>query len=54
MVLDRYTAKGLVQRGLASVKDVQARTKDGRTYAVSACVDVSGVDLVDKNGKVTG
>lgn len=50
VVLDSYTAKGLVQRGSATVTDVQARTKDGKTFAVTACVDVSKVDLVDGNG----
>ena len=50
VVLDSYTAKGLVQRGSASVADVQARTKDGKAFAVTACVDVSKVDLVDDNG----
>lgn len=50
VVLDSYTAKRLVQRGAASVTDVRARTKDGKTFAVSACVDVSNVDLVDGNG----
>lgn len=50
VVLDSYTAKGLLQQGSASVTDVQARTKDGKTFAVTACVDVSNVDLVDDNG----
>ena len=39
-----------MQRGTASVTDLQATSKDGKTFAVTACVDVRGVDLVDKNG----
>jgi broad specificity phosphatase PhoE len=50
VVLDTYVAKGLVQRGKALVTDVQAASKKGKTFAVTACVDVSGVDLVDKTG----
>lgn len=50
VVLDSYIAKGLVQRGRAVVTDVRATSKKGKTFAVTACVDVSGVDLVDKNG----
>lgn len=50
VVLDTYIASELVQKGRASVTDVQAKSKDGETFAVTACVDVSGVDLVDKDG----
>ncbi len=50
VVLDTYVAKGLVQRGRARVTEVRATSKKGKTFAVTACVDVSGIDLVDKNG----
>jgi len=53
VVLDTYLAKGLVQKGSASVTDVQATSDDGKTFTVTACVDVSGVDLVDKTGAST-
>ena len=36
--------------GRSRLTDVQATTKDGKTFTVTACVDVSGVDLVDKKG----
>ena len=51
MLLSTYAAKGLVQSGARrQLTDVVATTKDGKTFTVTACVDVSTVDLVDKNG----
>jgi hypothetical protein len=49
-LLSTYVAKGLVQRGTSSLTDVVAATKDGKRFTVSACVDVSTVDLVDQKG----
>ena len=50
VILGTYVAKGWVQKGAVVVTDVTASTKDGKTFTVSACVDVSGVDLVNKKG----
>ena len=33
------------------IRDAEAATKDGKTYTVSACLDVSAVDVVDAAGK---
>jgi hypothetical protein len=49
-LLGTYAARGLVQKGRVSLSDVQAMTKDGKRFTVSVCVDVSGVDLVNKQG----
>jgi len=49
-LLGTYAAKGLTQTGTSSLTDVQATTDDGKSFAVSACVDVSGVDLVNEQG----
>ncbi len=43
--------KGLTQQGLSVVRDAEAVTKDGKTYTVIACLDVSAVDVVDADGK---
>lgn len=43
--------KGLTQEGLSVVRDAEAATKDGKTYTVIACLDVSAVDVVDADGK---
>ena len=43
--------KGLTQNGLSVVRDAEAATKDGKTYTVIACLDVSAVDVVDADGK---
>lgn len=50
VILTTYTSNGWVQKGAVVVSDVKASTSNGHAFAVSACVDVSGVDLVDKNG----
>ena len=44
-------AQGLTQKGLSTVGDATAATKDGKTFTVSACLDVSAVDVVDASGK---
>ncbi|WP_353952482.1 hypothetical protein V6K52_03295 [Knoellia sp. S7-12] len=44
-------AQGLTQKGLSTVRDVEASSKDGKTFTVSACLDVSAVDVVDASGK---
>lgn len=49
--LGTYQAKGWTLTGQTSVTAPTATTKDGKTFAVSACVDVSNVNIVDKNGK---
>ncbi|GAA4402335.1 hypothetical protein GCM10023153_31370 [Ornithinibacter aureus] len=49
-LLGTYAAKGLTQTGRSSLTDLQATTDDGKSFAVSACVDVSGVDLVNEQG----
>ena len=50
IALGTYAAKGWVQTGSAVVSDVTATSKDGKTFTVTACVDVSGIDFVDENG----
>ncbi len=49
--LGTYQAKGWTLTGQTSVTSPTATTKDGKTFAVSACVDVSNVNIVDKAGK---
>ena len=49
-LLGTYAAKGMTQTGTSALTDVQATTGDGKSFAVSACVDVSGVDLVNEQG----
>lgn len=44
-------AQGLTQVGLSTVKDVEASKRDDKTFTVSACLDVSAVDVVDVSGK---
>ena len=50
IALGTYAAKGWVQTGSAVVSDVTATSKDGKTFTVTACVDVSGIDFVDEKG----
>lgn len=50
IALGTYAAKGWVQTGSAVVSDVNATSKDGKTFTVTACVDVSGIDFVDEKG----
>jgi hypothetical protein len=53
-LLGTYAGEGFGADGhVLSVTDVQATSKDGKTFTVTACVDVSGVDLVDKTGAST-
>ena len=49
--LGTYQAKGWTLQGQTVVTSPAATTKDGKTFAVSACVDVSKVNIVDKAGK---
>jgi hypothetical protein len=49
--LGTYQAKGWTLQGRTVVTSPTATTKDGETFAVSACVDVSKVNIVDKAGK---
>ena len=50
IALGTYAAKGWVQSGTATLSDVTATSKDGKTFTVTACVNVSGIDFVDKKG----
>ncbi len=50
IALGTYAAKGWVQSGTAALSGVTASTKDGKTFSVTACVDVSGIDFVDEKG----
>lgn len=49
--LGTYQVKGWTLRGHTVVTAPTATTKDGKTFAVSACVDVSKVNIVDRAGK---
>lgn len=49
--LGTYQAKGWTLVGRTIVDSPTATTKDGETFAVSACIDVSKVNIVDKAGK---
>lgn len=49
--LSEYQAKEWKQVGLSAVRDAEAATKDGKTFTVRACLDVSGLDVVDGSGK---
>ena len=53
IALSTYAAKGWVQSGKASVSDLETNTKDGETFTVSACVDVSKIDFLDAEGAST-
>lgn len=48
--LSEYRSKGWVQQGMASVVD-PAATKANKKFTVTACIDVSAVDVVDAAGK---
>jgi hypothetical protein len=43
--------QGVEQQGRARVRDAVASSGDGKTFAVTACVDFSEVDVVDASGK---
>lgn len=51
VVLSTYQAKGWTQVGESVVVSSRANTKDGKSFVVAACVDVSKVNLVDAKGK---
>lgn len=44
-------AQGVEQQGRARVRGAVASSGDGKSFAVSACVDFSEVDVVDASGK---
>ncbi|NNM46993.1 hypothetical protein [Knoellia koreensis] len=48
--LGALQAKGWTQVGQSVVRSSSATTKDGKAFAVVACIDVSGVDVVDTAG----
>ena len=43
--------QGVEQQGRARVRDAVASSGDGKSFAVTACVDFSEVDVVDASGK---
>ena len=49
--LGTLQSKGWTQVGQSVVRSSTATTKDGKTFAVVACIDVSEVNVVDKAGK---
>lgn len=50
-LLGTYAAKGLQQKGSSSLSAVEGTTQDGKTFTVTACVDVTDVDLLDQSGE---
>lgn len=46
-----YRSKGLVTKGATVPEAVKGAKKSARAFEVQACIDVSGVDLVDAAGK---
>lgn len=51
LILSGDRAKQWKQVGSATVEEPSASTKDGKVFTVTACVDVSKVNAVDKTGK---
>lgn len=51
IILSTYVANGWTQTGEAVVGSLHATTKGGNAFTVTACVDVSKVNFVDKAGK---
>ncbi|MFC8501039.1 hypothetical protein ACFUC1_01670 [Pedococcus sp. NPDC057267] len=49
--LGTLQAKGWKQVGRSVVLSSRATTKDGKAFTVTSCIDVSGVNVVDKAGK---
>ena len=50
--INQYRFDGVKAEGRVAVRDgVAKRTKDDDLYKVTACIDASKVNLVDKNGK---
>jgi hypothetical protein len=50
--INQYRFDGVKAEGRVAVRDVVAKqTKDDDLYNVTACIDASKVNLVDKNGK---
>ena len=53
--INQYRFDGVKAEGRVAVRDVVAKqTKDDDLYNVTACIDASKVNLVDKNGKSVG
>ena len=48
--LGGYRSKSWVQRGSSTVEDAKATTEDGEGFTVTACRDVSAVDVIDGSG----
>ena len=48
--LGGYRSKSWVQRGSSTVEDAKATTEDGEGFTVTACRDVSAVDVIDDSG----
>ncbi|MBM6402287.1 hypothetical protein [Phycicoccus sonneratiae] len=49
--LSDYRSKGWVQQGAAKVVDPAAAKKANKKFSVTACIDVTGVEVVDASGK---
>jgi hypothetical protein len=50
--INQYRFDGVKAEGRVAVRDVMARqSKDDDLYKVTACIDASKVNLVDKKGK---
>ena len=49
--LSSYQAKGWTLRGQTSVTEQVATSENGTDFAVTACIDVSNVDVVDGTGQ---
>jgi hypothetical protein len=50
--INQYRFDGVKAEGRVAVRDVMAKqTQDDDLYKVTACIDASKVNLVDKNGK---
>ncbi|WP_270888888.1 hypothetical protein [Pedococcus sp. 5OH_020] len=49
--LGTLQAHGWKQIGQSVVQSSTATTKDGKTFAVTACIDLSKVNVIDKAGK---
>lgn len=48
--LGGYRSKSWIQQGSSTVEDAKATTEDGEGFTVTACRDVSAVDVIDDSG----
>ena len=48
--LGGYRSKSWVQQGSSTVENAKATTEDGEGFTVTACRDVSAVDVIDDSG----